>query len=812
MIRSVINRYVETLPAGDIAEEVNRQLANTPRLVITAPPGAGKSTLLPLTILDAIPEGKILMLEPRRIAARQVALRMASMIGEKPGDTIGYRIRFESKVSTSTRIEVITEGILERMLVDDPTLDGVAAVIFDEFHERSLTSDFSLALTLEAQKIIRPDLRVIIMSATIDATTLCSTLDAPLVESKGKLFDITTIYLDETSPADCAKDMARAIARAHRENSGDILAFLPGNADIDKCRDLIGDALDNTDIYPLYGLLSAEAQQRAISPSSPGRRKVVLSTSIAETSLTIEGVSVVVDSGLCRTMRYEPSTGLSRLVTTGISLDMATQRRGRAGRLRPGVCYRLWSRPSEFKMAPNRTPEIVNADLAPMLLNAAAWGEPDPLSLPWITPPAPGHVQQARTLLISLGALSDDGAISTEGRSLAALPSHPRISKMLLHSESRKLRALAADIAAIIEGKDPMASANDADINSRITTLRLKRRSHSCSGPWKRIEAIAAQYRRLTDCQPDSDDIDPYNTGMLIAMAYPERIAMASDNGLYRLSGGESVILDADDNLHASRLLAVAQTGTRIFLASPLDPDTARSMATEHDNVAWDSRAGKVVARKELRIGSLLLESKPLAGDIREQVLTAICWAAGKEGRQMFDFNEAVQRLQQRVATLASWHPEMELPDVATDALMECIHEWLPMYVGNASSVQELRKTDMCAVITGMLDYRQQIELDRLAPSHFTLPCGRRCRIDYRQGASAPVISARLQDCFGLLDTPRLDDGRRPVLMELLSPGFKPVQLTQDLRGFWSNTYFEVRKELRRRYPKHRWPDNPLDL
>lgn len=791
-----------------VAGEVNAALAADGCIVVTAPPGSGKSTLLPLTILEGIPEGKILMLEPRRAAARQIAMRMARMLGEKPGETVGYRMRFESKVSKMTRVEVVTEGVMERMLIDDPTLDGVAAVIFDEFHERSLTADISLALTLEARNLIRPDLKIVVMSATMDTGTLCPAVGARLIEATGKMYDVRIIHLEDYDIADCVPAVVSAVRRAFREQEGNILAFLPGQAEISKCAEALGN-LPEADVLPLYGNLPAEEQYRVLDYNPAGRRKIVLATPIAETSLTIEGVRAVVDSGLHRTVRFNAATGLGHLETERISLDMARQRTGRAGRLSEGVCYRLWSKAAEHRMPENRTPEILDADLCSMTLDIAAWGG-DPLSLPWLTPPPPSHVAEARQLLTLLGAFDEKGDITPRGRRMAALPCHPRIANMLLSASENRLGTLAADIAAILEEKDPVSDDNNADLNTRLLLLREQRRRNP-SGIWGRIEHVAAQYRRMVRCDVDNSPVDAYDTGMLLASAYPGRVAMRLKDGVYRLPGGENVRLNEADDLSANEFLVVAAMGKRIFLASPVSRETLIGIAQSHENVSWNSREGRLVARNELRIGVLPIDTRPIDNPDPELVAKTISTAAVKEGRSMLDFNDDVARLQRRVATVAEWHPEFGLPDVSTDTLLASAPEWLPMYIGKAVSVQQLRKIDLREVIGGIVGYELMAQIDRIAPTHLRLPGGRKVHIDYRAGSEAPVVSARIGDCFGMHDTPRLDEGRRPVLMELLSPGFKPVQLTQDMSGFWTGTYFDVRKELRRRYPKHPWPDNPLD-
>lgn len=809
-IGDCLTRWGQQLPAAALAERLRESLTKDACLIITAEPGAGKSTLLPLLMLDSLPQGRILMLEPRRVAARQIAARMAQMLGQQPGQTVGYRTRFESRVSQHTRIEVLTEGILQRMLVSDPFLEGVSAVIFDEFHERSLTGDVALALVREAAAQVRPDLRIIIMSATIEVEPIRAALRAEHLSAPGRLHDVQIRHGADFDARDCAAVMTSTIRRALSEQHGDILAFLPGQGEIQRCAEALEGISADTHILPLYGLLSAERQRMALQPSPSGSRKVVLASPIAETSLTIDGITTVIDSGLCRTLRFEPSTGLSRLTTVPISLDMATQRAGRAGRLCDGVCYRLWSRAAESRMAAVRRPEIMDADLSGMVLDIAAWGEPDASRLPWLTPPAPGHLAEAHTLLYNLGAVDDCGRITEYGRRLSTLPCHPRMAAMLLSAATPQLKSLGADIAALLEERDPMADSGEADINLRLSRLR---RARACQSPgrYSRIIDIAARYRALVRVPENNSDPHPADTGLLIAEAYPERVARKNGYGQYRLSGPGMATLPETDSLSGHELLAVAHLDRRIFLASPVRSEDLHALARWRDNVSWDVRQGRAVAIQELRLGSLVLQTRPLTGDVRAMICRVICEAAVRQGLTMFDFSDAVSGLQRRIATLATWHPEMQLPDTSTQSLLEHASEWLPLYIGKASTVAELRRIDMCTVLTGLLSYEQQQALERLTPSHIQLPCGRRARVDYRAGSEAPIVSARLQDCLGLLDTPRLDGGRVPVLMELLSPGFKPVQLTSDLRSFWTGTYFDVRRELRRRYPRHRWPDNPLE-
>ena len=880
-----ITKKCASLPASLIADDVNSALQMHHSLVITAPPGAGKSTLLPLTILSSLGEGeKILMLEPRRLAARQIAERMAQILGETVGKTVGYRVRFESKVSKRTRIEVLTEGILTRMLVDDATLDGVSIVIFDEFHERSINSDLALALTRQAQEIIRPDLKIVIMSATIDACGICAALKAPLIESEGRMFPVELHYADEdTDPRDIAAVAASTTIEAYKKHEGDILVFLPGQAEIERCFELLNNSQHLTTsggalvssapttphpittttphhltIHPLYGNLSPENQRRAIAPSAPGERKIVIATPIAETSITIEGVRVVIDAGLCRQVVFDARTGLSHLQTVRISMDMATQRMGRAGRVAEGVCYRLWTKASEHLMAEQRKPEIEEADLAPMVLDTAAFGESDAEALPWLTMPPRAGVFKAKELLMSLGAIDENGNITPIGKRMAALPCHPRIARMILATTSlttsppqgvhlsplgfcrlpeqevhqqhlttstshHNTTSLACDIAALLEEKDPLSETGGTDLTLRLSALRTARRKGQM-GRWQRIAKIAAEYRRMAHTDEDNRDPAPTEVGLLVAHAYPERIARSTNSiGSYRLASGANVQLDATDQQSAHSWLAIASlhsapgTTGRVFLAAPLDPeDLNAEFVKEVDNISWDTKQGCVVMQREQRIGKLMLSEKPIHDADKEQVKSIVCEAMKKDGLTMMAWSEkAVEQVQRRVAQVATWHPELALPDVSTEHLLSTAADWLPFYLEEGgrvkSSVQELRKLNLAEIIWNLLPYEAQQEVDRLAPTHIEVPTGSRIRIDYRTGAEAPVLSVRLQECFGMERTPCVDDGKRPVLMELLSPGFKPVQLTQDLASFWQGTYFEVRKELRRRYPKHYWPENPLE-
>ena len=770
-----ITKKCASLPASLIADDVNSALQTHHSLVITAPPGAGKSTLLPLTILSSLGEGeKILMLEPRRLAARQIAERMAQILGETVGETVGYRVRFESKVSKRTRIEVLTEGILTRMLVDDATLDGVSIVIFDEFHERSINSDLALALTRQAQEIIRPDLKIVIMSATIDACGICAALKAPLIESEGRMFPVELHYADEdTDPRDIAAVAASTTKEAYRKHEGDILVFLPGQAEIERCFELLsnsqhltaspsqpitttthqhlntsGGALVSSapttsqpittttphhlTIHPLYGNLSPENQRHAIAPSAPGERKIVIATPIAETSITIEGVRVVIDSGLCRQVVFDARTGLSHLQTVRISMDMATQRMGRAGRVAEGVCYRLWTKASEHLMAEQRKPEIEEADLAPMVLDTAAFGENDAEALPWLTMPPRAGVFKAKELLMSLGAIDENGNITPIGKRMAALPCHPRIARMILattclttsthqgvhlsqvhqqhintSTSHHNTTSLACDIAALLEEKDPLSETGGTDLTLRLSALRAARRKGQM-GRWQRIAKIAAEYRRMAHTDEENRDPAPMEVGLLVAHAYPERIAHSTNSiGSYRLASGANVQLDATDQQSAHSWLAIASlhsapgaTG-RVFLAAPLAPeDLNAEFVKEVDNISWDIKQGCVVMQREQRIGKLMLSEKPIHDADKEQVKSIVCEAMKKDGLTMMAWSEkAVEQVQRRVAQVAAWHPELALPDVSTEHLLSTATDWLPFYLEEGgrvkSSVQELRKLNL---------------------------------------------------------------------------------------------------------------------
>ena len=821
IVQPVILSSARMLPAAAIAEQLNAALSERHAAVVVAPPGAGKSTLLPLTMLKALPEGRIIMLEPRRMAARQVAMRMAQLLDEPVGRTVGYQVRFERKVSAKTRIEVVTEGILSRRMTDDPTLDGVSCIIFDEFHERSLQTDLTFCLARQVRDILRPNLNLVVMSATIDAAPICRAIGATEITCSGKMFPVDIVHANaDPAPSQIADAVAAAVSRAHREHDGDILAFLPGQADIMRCAERLADSLGPTTICPLYGNLPADRQQAAIAPSPEGQRKVVLATPIAETSITIEGVRIVVDSGYCRQLVYDATTGLSHLETVRISRDMARQRAGRAGRVAPGICYELWTAATDLRMDEDRQPEILYADLTPMALDIAAFGETDIQAMPWLTPPPEGSLREAQDELRLLHALTHDGHITALGRRMAALPCHPRIARMMVQGNDRRRKALACDVAAILEEKDVM-NANEVytSLLLRVTALRDARRNRHL-GPWGRIAKIAAEYARMANVDTDNSYVDGEEIGALVASGYPERIAMAmGHNGDYRLANGSTVSLAPDDPLAGYSWIAVAalHAGShgrgRAFLAAPVNINDIDDLTTWYDNITWITHQGGIVAQREQRIGQLVVQTKPLTDLDKDRLTTIVCNAVAKEGQGLLDWNDDVHTLQLRVALVARWHPELSLPDLSTNRLLQHPETWLPFWISKNGRIMtttaELHKIDLTQVLWNILTYEQQQTLDRLAPMRIGVASGRQIKVRYRVGTDVPVVSVRLQECFGMTDTPTVDDGRVPVLMELLSPGFKPVQLTSDLRSFWQSAYFDVRKELRRRYPKHAWPEDP---
>ncbi len=812
------NPFDIDLPITEIITEVQENLSHHNTLIVNAPAGAGKSTVLPLAMLDQpIFDGKkILILEPRRLAARTIATRMADLLGEQVGQTVGYRIRFDNKVSKNTKIEVLTEGILTKMIHSDNALEGVGLVIFDEFHERSIHADVALALCREAQQILRPDLRIMIMSATLDMPLLTTLLNAPTVSCQGRQYPVEIRYTgqqDEWLIPDLAAQTVKKVVKIH--DDGDILVFLPGQGEIRKCEEILQKELPGFAIHPLYGQLSQHKQLAAIFPSRHGKRKIVLATSIAETSLTIEGIKIVVDSGFGRTSRFDPKSGLSRLETIQISKDSADQRAGRAGRLSPGVCYRMWSIATQERLADHRVPEILEADLTALVLDMAKWGIIDVHQLTWLSPPSLADVAMARETLHQLNAL-ENGKITEHGHKMHELPCHPRIAHLLLMAKESDMLALATDIAPLLEERDPLKPGTGIDINERIEALRRHRSSKGKNPRFNRIERIASSYRQLFDIPEDNDPVDSYETGLLLTHAYPERIACArpGNNAQFQLSNGRYAMAGHRDDLAHEPWLAIANLDARdgmgkIFLASPLNPKDLAPLVKEQEVITWDTRQGGLIASKDLRIGNIVLRSMPLPTPDESRLTQAISDAIKKEGEQLLNFDENVIQWQNRILSLRKWNPHENWPDVSTPTLLLTNSEWLSSYLSNIKKPEDLKKINLAEVLYHHLDWEKQRILDRLAPKQIEVPSGSKINLVYSPKGDPPVLAVRLQEVFGLTDSPTVNEGKIPVLMHLLSPGFKPVQITADLKSFWDNTYFEVKKELKRRYPKHEWPDNP---
>ncbi len=812
------NPFQYNLPVADIIDEVKNHLANHNTLIVNAPPGAGKSTLLPLTLLDEnwLAGKKIIMLEPRRLAAKTIATRMAELWGDKVGETIGYRIRFENRVSTQTKIEVVTEGILTRMLHTDNALENVGLVIFDEFHERSLFADVAMALCREAQQILRPDLRMMVMSATLNMPQLTALLNCPVAVSEGKQYPVEIKYVGEGDAFLLPETTAQVIVKAVKENEGDVLVFLPGEGEIRKCAELLKGKLLDFAIHPLYGQLPQREQFAAIMPNKNGKRKVVLATSIAETSLTIEGVKIVIDSGFARVSKFDPKSGLSRLETVQITKDSADQRAGRAGRLSAGVCYRMWTKANQERLIEHRIPEIMEADLAALVLDMAKWGISNLNQLTWLSPPPKAAVMQAVDVLTNLNALDTNKRITEHGKEIHQLPCHPRIAHMLLKAKQDNAIALATDIAAILEERDPLPKDSGIDINLRIEALRRSRQNNSAGNRFGRIEKVAESYRKMLNQEAENGPVDDHETGLLLAYTYPERIAFArpGNNAQFQLANGKIAAIGHRDNLANEPWLAVAHIDTRdglgkIFMASPLNPKDLLPLVKEREVITWDTRKGGLIATKDLRIGSIVLQSKPLAAPNEENLVAAISTAIKNEGEALLNFDEAFTQLQNRILSVCKWNQYKDWPDVSTDELLLNNMDWLGFYLPKVKRPDDLKKINLSEALLQYLSWEQQQTLNSLAPAKINVPSGSNIGIEYLANGETPILSVRLQEVFGMADTPTINNGKIPLVLHLLSPGFKPVQVTSDLRSFWNNTYFEVKKELKRRYPKHAWPDDP---
>ena len=804
------------LPIVPLLPEVAAALAGAGVAVLQAPPGAGKTTGVPPALLDAPWLGgrKILVLEPRRLAARAAARRMAAEMGEEVGATVGYRVRFDSRVGPETRIEVVTDGVFLRQLQEDPTLPGVGAVLFDEFHERRLDSDLVLALCLEARAAVRDDLRLLVMSATLDGEPVAALLGgAPLITSEGRSFSVETVHLPSGTGVRVEDAVAAAVRRALAEEAGDVLAFLPGSAEIRRCATRLEGTVDAAvTLAPLYGDLALEEQDRAIKPSPPGRRKVVLATSIAETSLTIEGVRVVVDGGLMRLPRFDPGSGMSRLDTVRVSRASADQRRGRAGRTQPGICYRLWPEAEQRALQPFSPPEILSADLAPLALELAEWGIADAGSLSWLDPP-PAALGQARKLLHQLGAIDRTGAITAHGRAMAALGAHPRLAHLMVRGKALGQGALACTLAALLGERDILRGpGRDADLRARVELVAAGGR-----GPVQQVRQAAAQLRRQLRVSAD-EPIEPNHTGALLALAYPDRIGQRrpGGGGQYRLAGGRGAVLPAGDPLAAEEWLAVADVDgdkreARLFLAAPLTlaeiEENFADVIESVDFVVWDGREQAVQARRQRRLGALVLADEALAEPGRERVTAALLDGIRQQGLGLLPWSEAANEWRARVGFLRRTLGE-EWPDLSDAALLETLEEWLAPYLEGCSRASHLRRLDLMDILQAKLDWKQRQALDDLAPSHLTVPSGSRVALDY--SGEAPVLAVKLQEMFGARETPTLAGGRVAVVLHLLSPARRPVQVTRDLAGFWASSYREVKADLKGRYPKHPWPDDPL--
>lgn len=773
--------------------------------IVSAAPGAGKTTVLPLKLLDAPwrGDGRILVLEPRRLAVYAAACRLAENLGENVGETVGYRMRLENRVGPRTRIELLTEGILTRMLQDDPELPGVSAVIFDEFHERTIHGDTALALALDARSSLRPDLKIIIMSATLDVQRLSGALNAPAIVSEGRSFPVEVFYREKISPLPLPEQAAEVILRALAARDGSLLAFLPGEGAIRRAAELLKGRLPgDTELHELYGRLDKELQRRAIAPAPAGRRKVVLATSIAETSLTIEGVKIVVDSGLTRAQTFSPVNGLSRLETVGISLASAEQRRGRAGRIEPGVCYRLWTQAEEKRMPEFAEPEILHSDLAPLALELAAWGVRNPEELFWLDPPPNGHWRQAIRFLEELGALSADGRLTDTGREILKTGLEPRLGRLMIEGKKLGLERLAAELAALLSEYD-IRNGDAPDI--RIPLGRLK----SMPRVWELANRLCPEHRNRN--RPDD-----FSAGLLLAFAYPDRIARLrpSGGGRFILSSGRSASIREDSPLAREEYLVAAEldagtTEARIYLAAPLaEADFLRCFPVrESRSLYWDEERKLFRSRSRQVFGRLTVSEKDAPLPEGEAAAEAVIGLVRERGLEILPWNDDLRRWRDRMNFL---HRHCrEFPDFSGQALADELEIWLKPFCPRKISGNILEKIDLSSALKSRLDYRRSQEAERLAPERFTVPTGSKIRIDY--SSDPPVLPVRIQEMFGCGETPQIMNGQVGLLLHLLSPAMRPVQITADLAGFWRNSYQYVKTDLKGRYPKHDWPDDPAN-
>jgi ATP-dependent helicase HrpB len=806
-------RFDIPLPIDEALPRLTSALATNNRSVLVAQPGAGKTTRVPLVLLDEpwAKDMKILVLEPRRLAARAAAARMASILGEQVGDTVGLRVRFGSKVSKRTRMEVVTEGVFTRLILDDPSLAGVAAVLFDEFHERSLDADLGLALVRDAQQGLRDDLKILVMSATLDGARVAALLgNAPVIESQGRGFPVETRYLGRDARVPIERQVADAAEHALRADSGSLLVFLPGAAEIRRTETLLKERVRkaNVDIVALFGALDASEQDRAISPAPPGHRKVVLATSIAETSLTIERIRVVIDSGLSRVPRYEPDIGLTRLQTVRVSRAAADQRRGRAGRTEPGVCYRLWDEPQTGSLEPYTRPEILSADLSSFVLDLAQWGAVDPGELAFLDPPPRAALNEARGLLGDLGALDAQGRVTEEGRKLRALPLPPRLARMVVDAAAEGAGARAAAIAALLTERG--LGGDDLDLCRRLDQFR---RDSS-----RRGEDARAMVKRWADAV-DGNGGGKLSVGSILALAYPDRIAKSRGgrSGAFLLANGRGGLVDPASALACEMFLAVAElTGTagasRILLAAPLTRAEIEARFADRieecEAVTFDTDSASLRARRSRRLGVLVLaeQLKPVAPNAENAKQLAEGIAALGIGK--LPWSKAQMQLRNRVSFLRRSEGD-EWPDLSDKTLARTVAEWLAPFLTGKTALAQIGADDLAAALDALIPWNLLHRLDAEAPTHFTASTGSAVPIDY-DAEQGPTISIRVQELFGLATHPSIAGGRVPLVIELLSPAHRPVQVTRDLAGFWRGSYKDVKTEMRGRYPKHPWPDDPL--
>lgn len=824
------------LPVQDALPTLKQALRQQGRAVLAAPPGSGKTTLAPLALLEEswLHGKKILMLEPRRVAARAAAARMASLLGESVGQTVGYQIRFDKRIGKDTRIEVITEGLLARRLQADPELPGVGLVIFDEFHERSLDADLGLALTLDARANLNPDLRVLVMSATLDTQRVAKLLDdAPVVESGGKMFPVEVHHLPVRSDEPLDLSVANAVHKALQETAGDILAFLPGGREIRHCQRRLQERLTSSVlICPLYGELSSAEQDVALTPLRDGRRKIILATNIAQTSITVEGVTTVVDGGYARVARFDLGSGANRLETQRVSRASADQRAGRAGRLGPGVCYRLWSKDQHASLPAHDTPEILAADLSRFALELAGWGIADPAALALLDPPAAMSWSYARDLLHELGAIDAQGRITAHGRELARLPTTPRRGHMLLVAKKNDLAAIAAWTSALLEERD--GGAGSADLSVGLEAIQSRRADPQMQ---RRVQDAASQMLRLLGEETlHVSRLTSHDVGRVIAWAYPERIARrrAGQIGVYLCEDGGEARIHEKDALAHSEWLAIAhweparsgmiEVGQRreqlpsharkIRLAAALSEsevmsDHAERIQTVAD-VRWDAQSEVVVAEQQRRLGALVLERRPLREGQADAIRAALIGGIRSLGLQVLPWTESAKQWCARIGSLRTWRAQETWPDVSQAGLLEHLEDWLGPYLDGLSRRDHLSRLNLMEILNAQLDYAAQQALARLAPTHLSVPSGSSIELEYAVDGAAPVLAVKLQELFGLARTPAVNEGRTPVLIHMLSPGRTPVAITSDLAGFWERGYLDVKKDLKGRYPRHPWPDDPL--